>query len=103
MHFPAQQEDVEAARRRFAFEDFFVLQVGLTLRRRRQAREQGRALAPPGALVARLLRELPFALTPAQERVWSEIRSDLARPVPMNRLLQGTWGLARRSSPSWPS
>ena len=52
----------------------------------------GRPLAPPGALVARLLRELPFALTPAQERVWSEIRSDLARPVPMNRLLQGDVG-----------
>src|SRR5262249_1700471 len=52
----------------------------------------GRPLAPPGAQVARLLRELPFTLTPAQERVWSEIRSDLARPVPMNRLLQGDVG-----------
>ena len=92
VHFPEQLDDVEAARRRFAFEDFFVLQVGLTLRRRRQAREPGRALAPPGALVAQLLRQLPFALTPAQERVWSEIRSDLARPVPMNRLLQGDVG-----------
>jgi len=92
VHFPEQQHDVEAARRRFAFEDFFVLQVGLTLRRRRQAREPGRSLAPPGALVAQLLRELPFALTHAQERVWSEIRSDLARPVPMNRLLQGDVG-----------
>ena len=92
VHFPEQLDDVEAARRRFAFEDFFVLQVGLALRRRRQAREPGRALAPPGALVAQLLRQLPFALTPAQERVWSEIRSDLARPVPMNRLLQGDVG-----------
>ena len=92
MHFPEQLGDVEAARRRFAFEDFLVLQVGLALKRRRQAREPGRALAPPGALVAQLLRELPFALTPAQERVWSEIRSDLARPVPMNRLLQGDVG-----------
>ena len=92
VHFPEQLDDVEAARRRFAFEDFFVLQVGLALKRRRQAREQGRSLAPPGALVARLLRALPFALTSAQERVWSEIRADLARPVPMNRLLQGDVG-----------
>jgi ATP-dependent DNA helicase RecG len=92
VHFPARLDDVEAARRRFAFEDFFVLQVGLILRRRRQAREHGRPLAPPGALVARLLRELPFTLTPAQERVWAEIRSDLARSVPMNRLLQGDVG-----------
>ncbi|HEY8202048.1 MAG TPA: DNA helicase RecG, partial [Actinomycetota bacterium] len=92
VHFPEQLDDVEATRRRFAFEDFLVLQVGLTLRRRRQAREHGRPLAPPGALVARVLRALPFMLTPAQERVWSEIRSDLARPVPMNRLLQGDVG-----------
>jgi ATP-dependent DNA helicase RecG len=38
------------------------------------------------------VRALPFALTSAQERVWSEIRSDLARAVPMNRLLQGDVG-----------
>jgi ATP-dependent DNA helicase RecG len=92
IHFPERLEDVEAAQRRFAFEDFLVLQVGLTLRRASQAREQGRALAPPGALVERLRRGLPFALTAAQERVWGEIRSDLARPVPMNRLLQGDVG-----------
>src|SRR4029453_9241202 len=105
VHFPGTLEDVEEARRRFAFEDFFVLQVGLAIKRRRQARGPGRPLAPPGDLVrgprarappgdlvARLLRELPFALTPAQERVWSEIRSDLGRPVPMNRLLQGDVG-----------
>ena len=61
----------------------FVLQVGLTLRRRRQARERGRPLAPPGALVGRLLRDLPFVLTPAQDRVWSEIRADLGRPIPI--------------------
>jgi ATP-dependent DNA helicase RecG len=92
VHFPDRLDEVDASRRRFAFEDFLVLQVGLALKRRRQAREHGRSLAPPGELVARLLRELPFALTPAQARVWSEIRSDLARPVPMNRLLQGDVG-----------
>jgi ATP-dependent DNA helicase RecG len=92
IHFPERLEDVESARRRFAFEDFFVLQLGLAIKRRRLARERGRPLAPPGALVAGLLRALPFALTPAQERVWSEIRADLGRAVPMNRLLQGDVG-----------
>ena len=47
VHFPERLDDVEAARRRFAFEDFLVLQVGLALKRRRQARERGRPLAPP--------------------------------------------------------
>ena len=92
VHFPERPPDVDVGRRRFAFEDFFVLQLGLTLRRRRQAAERGRALAPPGALVARLEAGLPFRLTAAQRRVWGEIRSDLARPVPMNRLLQGDVG-----------
>ena len=75
-----------------------MLQVGLALKRRRQARERVPSLAPPGVVVP-LLRALPFALTSAQERVWSEIRADLARPVPMNRLLQGTSAPAKRSSP----
>src|SRR4029079_10791374 len=47
---------------------------------------------PPGALARRLLASLPFALTPAQERVWREIRLDMAEPYPMNRLLQGDVG-----------
>ena len=48
VHFPEQLDDVETARRRFAFEDFFVLQVGLALKRRRQAREQGALARAPG-------------------------------------------------------
>jgi ATP-dependent DNA helicase RecG len=47
---------------------------------------------PPGALARRLLASLPFALTPAQERVWRDIRTDMAEPYPMNRLLQGDVG-----------
>jgi ATP-dependent DNA helicase RecG len=47
---------------------------------------------PPGALARRLLASLPFALTSAQERVWREIRTDMAAPYPMNRLLQGDVG-----------
>ena len=92
VHFPERVSDVDAARRRFAFEDFFVLQVGLTLRRARQAQERGRSLAPPGALVERLRQGLPFTLTAAQERVSARSAADLARPVPMNRLLQGDVG-----------
>jgi ATP-dependent DNA helicase RecG len=47
---------------------------------------------PAGALVRRLRASLPFALTAAQERVWSEIRGDMAAPYPMHRLLQGDVG-----------
>jgi ATP-dependent DNA helicase RecG len=92
IHFPETAEDAEAARRRFVFEDFLLLQVGLALRRRREALRPGHVIAPPGRLVERLLAALPFALTAAQRRVWEEIRADLARPAPMNRLLQGDVG-----------
>jgi ATP-dependent DNA helicase RecG len=92
IHFPDSLEAAGAARRRFVFEDFLLLQVGLAIRRRREAVRPGHAIAPAGALADRLLASLPFALTAAQRRVWDEIRGDLARPTPMNRLLQGDVG-----------
>jgi ATP-dependent DNA helicase RecG len=49
-------------------------------------------MSPPGALVSRLRAGLPWTLTGAQERVWSEIRADMAAPHPMHRLLQGDVG-----------
>jgi ATP-dependent DNA helicase RecG len=47
---------------------------------------------PPGALWQKLLGSLPYTLTNAQQRVWREIRTDMAAPYPMNRLLQGDVG-----------
>jgi ATP-dependent DNA helicase RecG len=92
IHFPESEAALRAARRRLVFEDFLLLQLGLAIRRQRVRRERGIAIKPPGTLAARLRQSLPFRLTPAQERVWEEIRNDLARPLPMNRLLQGDVG-----------
>ncbi len=92
IHFPEGEAALSAARRRLVFEDFLLLQLGLAIRRHREGRERGIAIKPPGQLAARLRELLPFTLTPAQERVWEEIRRDLARPFPMNRLLQGDVG-----------
>jgi ATP-dependent DNA helicase RecG len=91
-HFPRTEAEQAAARRRLVYDEFLLLQLGLAIRRQRQGREPGLAMNPPGALVRRLLGSLPFALTPAQERVWREIRLDMAAPYPMNRLLQGDVG-----------
>jgi ATP-dependent DNA helicase RecG len=91
-HFPGTEAEQAAARRRLVYDEFLLLQLGLAIRRQRQGREPGLAMNPPGALVRRLLGSLPFALTPAQERVWREIRLDMAAPYPMNRLLQGDVG-----------
>ncbi|MBI2543818.1 MAG: ATP-dependent DNA helicase RecG [Candidatus Rokubacteria bacterium] len=92
IHFPQTEEELAAARRRLVFDDFLLLQLGLAIRRQREGRERGLAMAPPGELGERLRLALPFRLTAAQERVWEEIRRDLAAPYPMNRLLQGDVG-----------
>jgi ATP-dependent DNA helicase RecG len=69
-----------------------VLQVGIA----RRARERERTLAPslgkPGELIRRYREALPFTLTPHQEQAVRELDADLARTVPMQRLLQGDVG-----------
>ena len=92
IHFPTTESELASARRRLVFEDLLLLQLGLAIRRARAGQARGIAIQPPGRLEARFKALLPFALTAAQECVWREIRSDLARPVPMNRLLQGDVG-----------
>jgi ATP-dependent DNA helicase RecG len=91
-HFPESEAALAAAHRRFAFDDFFLLQMGLAILRARVTRSRGIAMHPPGALVRTLRASLPFALTRAQEHVWGEIRQDMASPYPMHRLLQGDVG-----------
>jgi ATP-dependent DNA helicase RecG len=91
-HFPETEEELATARRRLVFDDFLLLQLGLGIRRQREGREPGLTMNPPGSLARRLLDALPYALTGAQDRVWREIRTDMAQPYPMNRLLQGDVG-----------
>jgi ATP-dependent DNA helicase RecG len=91
-HFPESEAEQAAARRRLVFDDFFLLEIGLAIRRQREGRRRGLAMNPSGSLVRRLRASLPYSLTAAQERVWSEIRTDMAEPHPMSRLLQGDVG-----------
>ena len=91
-HFPETDAALDAARRRLAFDDFLLLQLGLAILRSRTTRARGLAMNPRGELVARLRASLPWPLTRAQERVWDEIRRDMASPFPMHRLLQGDVG-----------
>src|SRR5213594_1912678 len=82
-HFPQSEPALATARRRLAFDDFLFLQLGLAILRSRATRARGIAVNPPGDLVRRLRAELPYRLTGAQERVWDEIRRDMAAPFPM--------------------
>ncbi|MFM8496132.1 MAG: DEAD/DEAH box helicase, partial [Planctomycetia bacterium] len=93
VHFPTSVEKRDAARRRFIYQELLMLQVALRLHR---AQQQGRNAAAPLVVDARLdgriRARLPFALTPDQDAVIAEIVGDIAKPEPMNRLLQGDVG-----------
>jgi ATP-dependent DNA helicase RecG len=93
IHFPEDSDTKEAARRRLIFDEFFYLQLGFLQRRHlmRQTHTQT-IIQPTGALIDRFREMLPFQLTNAQQRVVSEILSDLQQTAPMNRLVQGDVG-----------
>jgi len=94
MHYPEGNDDWKEARKRFAFEELFVLQTGLAMRRRMRKREKGgRPLVFDGAEAKRFISAaVPFSLTESQQRVLREIESDAGGSEPMNRLLQGDVG-----------
>ncbi len=94
IHAPQSTDERWAARRRLAFDELFRLQVELVLRKRAvEAASRGVAhRVEGGGLLDGFLAALPFALTSAQRAAISEIAGDLARPVPMHRLLQGDVG-----------
>ncbi|MFA6110462.1 MAG: ATP-dependent DNA helicase RecG [Candidatus Latescibacterota bacterium] len=93
VHFPADLAEAEQARRRLAFDELLDLQLRLArARQERQGAGSGTALPVSTRLVPAFLRRLPFPLTDGQQRVIAEISADLARPVVMQRLLQGDVG-----------
>ncbi len=89
IHRPPSADEFERARRTLAFEELFLLQLGLLLETRNRA---GVAHFASGRLANSFLAASPFTLTRAQQQVLREIKSDLSRPVRMMRLLQGDVG-----------
>ena len=99
VHAPPTDADVDAlaefatpAHRSLIFEELFALQIGISLRRSRRQAESGLAMAEGGDRVEAFLAGLPFEPTGAQQRVIAEIAADMARSVPMNRLVHGDVG-----------
>jgi ATP-dependent DNA helicase RecG len=102
LHRPPSDADVDAyaarvspAHRRLVLEELYLLEVGLVLRQASRARLPGVPFDVAQPRVARCAEALPFTLTGAQTRTWNEIRADLARPHPMNRLLHGDVGCGK--------
>ncbi len=94
IHFPANQQDLDAATRRLKFEELFFLQLRLLqIRTRRKDSARGFVFSSIGDYFNAFFTEkLPFQLTGAQKRVLKEIRADLGSGKQMNRLIQGDVG-----------
>ncbi|RMF74001.1 MAG: ATP-dependent DNA helicase RecG [Planctomycetota bacterium] len=93
MHRPESDEALQRARRRMAFEEFFVLELAMALRRRHLLdRFEGRRLPASLEIDRRIRARFPFQLTDDQNRAIREIATDLDSGRPMTRLLQGDVG-----------
>ncbi|MGH9674354.1 MAG: ATP-dependent DNA helicase RecG [Bryobacteraceae bacterium] len=99
LHFPPPGADLRLlnafrtpAQLRLIFEEFFWLECGLALKRARARAETGISFALTERVRERIKTMLPFKPTNAQKMVLAEIAADMARPHPMNRLLQGDVG-----------
>ena len=92
MHFPASLDEAEQARQRLALDELVMLQLAVLRSRDPRARSAATPLGEPGELLARYRAALPFQLTGDQEAAIAELDGDLARAVPMQRLLQGDVG-----------
>ena len=90
IHEPSSMEEAEMARKRLIFEEFFVFSAGLSLMRASRARK--RTQPYPNGDLTDFYNALPFTLTGAQQRAIAEIREDLQKGAPMNRLVQGDVG-----------
>ncbi len=92
-HFPDDETRKAQARERLAFDELFLLQLGVLNKKRDwQETQPGHPLSPRPEVLDSLMAALPFSLTPAQQRVLGELMGDLAKPRPMSRLLQGEVG-----------
>ena len=93
IHAPKSQHEIDTARNRLVYQELFVLQLALAIRRQRV---RGQNVSPPLDMTpkirSRIYGRLPFELTESQQSVLQEIATDMRQPFPMNRLIHGEVG-----------
>ncbi len=91
IHSPDDENNFIRARYRLAFDELFLLQLGIMMRRASNSVNKAKILKP-GKFYDKFIKSLPFKITKAQKNAINEIFDDLANLYPMNRLLQGDVG-----------
>lgn len=93
IHFPKSWEALQSAKKRFVFEELFLLQCGLLYYRQQHQEERaGIKHSHDGSLLREVISNLPFELTTAQKTAWRDIAGDMEQDKPMHRILQGDVG-----------
>ena len=92
IHFPESLQAANSARQRFIFEELFLSQIMVYLRKAKHRLQKSVVVCCDESLIKKLESNLSFSLTASQKQVIGEIFSDLAKPYPMHRLLQGDVG-----------
>ena len=91
-HYPDTWEDLKAARQRLAFDEIFLLQIGVLQQKRAWQEQPANVFEASPRWIQAQIERLPYTLTNAQQRALQDIQHDLASGHPMNRLLQGDVG-----------
>lgn len=92
IHFPEEMTDLENAKYRLIFDEFFLLQLLYATRRQNIKKEEGIKYNTESSLLNKFYKMLPFELTSSQKKVIDEIKKDMEDKKPMNRLIQGDVG-----------
>ena len=93
IHFPTSFANLEKAYNRIVFEEFFMLQLALALKKRgMETGASGLGHKLSGGLIESFKKSLPFELTEGQKKAIADISRDISRVLPMNRLLEGDVG-----------
>lgn len=93
IHFSSGMGQLQEARRRFSYEELFLLEAGIAdLKRKFQLERKGKAIVASGNLMKQFLKLTGFELTPSQKKAVEEIILDMQEEKPMNRLLEGDVG-----------
>ncbi|MDX1521745.1 MAG: OB-fold nucleic acid binding domain-containing protein, partial [Anaerolineae bacterium] len=92
IHFPDDWGRLEAARRRLAFDELLLIQLGVLRQRQAWRAQTGTPITIEQATIEKFLSALPFQLTAAQRKALHRIVEDLRQATPMSRLLQGDVG-----------
>jgi ATP-dependent DNA helicase RecG len=92
IHYPKTHDALFSAQRRLAFDEIFLLQLGVLQQKKNWVTQDAEKFKLDLTKINQLVEALPFQLTGAQQKTFAEVQKDLASGSPMNRLLQGDVG-----------